>query len=155
MDTVRVDISYRPLRIGWVIQAGDLAGFRTAVRYSHALWGGRFNPVIIADRKGEARRLVDLFRVDLLVPVGNNDVVKQFPKDYPHVINPFFQDPVFIKGSNGDGHWAQEPTGGDGALALAVGRKGYSDLIAVRRNSSICPGERPAWPRTMRTSFSS
>jgi len=37
VDTIRVDISYRPLRIGWAIQAGDLEAFRSAVRLSYAL----------------------------------------------------------------------------------------------------------------------
>lgn len=48
MDTLRVDICYRPLRIGWVIQSGDVSAFRQAVKLSHTLWGGRFNPILMA-----------------------------------------------------------------------------------------------------------
>jgi hypothetical protein len=96
MDTLRVDIYYRPLRIGWVIQSGDIGAFRQAVRLSHTLWGGRFNPILMADREDEARRLIDLFRVDLLLPIGDSDVVKDFPKQFPYLINPFFHDSIFV-----------------------------------------------------------
>lgn len=101
MDTLRVDICYRPLRIGWVIQSGDIDAFRQAVKLSHTLWGGRFNPILVADREEEARRLVDLFRVDFLLPIGNSDGVKAFPEKFPHLINPFFHDSIFVGGVNG------------------------------------------------------
>lgn len=98
MDTLRVDISYRPLRIGWVIKSGDFDALREAVRLSHTLWGGRFNPILIADHEDEARRLVDLFRVDFLLPVGDSEEVKAFPKNFPHLINPFFHESLIIGG---------------------------------------------------------
>ena len=100
MDTLRADICYRPLRIGWVIQSGDVGAFRQAVRLSHTLWGGRFNPILIADREDEARRLIDLFRVDLLLPVGTADVVKAFSQKFPYLINPFFHNSIFIVEQN-------------------------------------------------------
>ena len=37
-NTLRVDVCYRPLRIGWAVRQGDIAAIRQAVRYSHALW---------------------------------------------------------------------------------------------------------------------
>ena len=70
MDTLRVDICYRPLRIGWAIRAGDFDAYRRAVRYSHALWGGRFNPILMVDSDAEASQLIELFRVDVVVPLG-------------------------------------------------------------------------------------
>lgn len=39
-DTLRVDVHYRPLRIGWAVRDGDIEAIRQAIRYSHALWGG-------------------------------------------------------------------------------------------------------------------
>ena len=98
MDTLRVDICYRPLRIGWAIKSDDFAAFRKAVRYSYALWGGRFNPILFVDREDESSRLIDLFRVDVIIPVGDSDEVKDFPKKYPYLINPFFHDSIFMKG---------------------------------------------------------
>jgi hypothetical protein len=99
VDTVRVDISYRPLRIGWAIRAGDMDAFRAAARISFALWGGRFNPIIIVDQQDQAENLIDVFRVDMILPLGDSEEVKSFPKRFPHLINPFFRDNVFV----GDG----------------------------------------------------
>jgi hypothetical protein len=98
MDTVRVDICYRPLRIGWVIRAGDLDAFRQAVRLSHAMWGGRFNPIIVMDKEEEARRLVDLYRVDLLWEISETDQTKAFRQKFPHLISPFFHHAPFLGG---------------------------------------------------------
>ena len=100
MDTIRVDICYRPLRIGWTIRAGDMDAFRQAVRLSHTLWGGRFNPIVVVDHEEEARRLIDLFRVDLILPIGDSEVVKEFPKRFPHLITPLFPDKLFLDGGN-------------------------------------------------------
>ncbi|MFC1892175.1 hypothetical protein ACFLZT_07270 [Thermodesulfobacteriota bacterium] len=98
MDTLRVDICYRPLRIGWVIKSGDFDAFRKVIRYSYALWGGRFNPILFVDHENESSQLIDLFGVDVIIPVGVSDEVKDFPKKYPYLIKPFFQDSIFMKG---------------------------------------------------------
>ncbi|PXX14684.1 hypothetical protein C8R27_11439 [Nitrosomonas ureae] len=99
MDTIRVDICYRPLRIGWIIHSGDYEAFRKAVRLSHTLWGGSFNPILMADREDEAKLLIELFRIDMLWPIGESNEVKEFPKKFPHLINPLFHDSIFIGGN--------------------------------------------------------
>ena len=102
METVRVNIAYRPLRICWAIKAGDKEGFRKAVRQSHALWGGGFNPIVIVDRESEAKSLVELFRADVIFPVGESDEVKAFVAKFPHLINPFFHNSIFIGKGEGE-----------------------------------------------------
>jgi len=101
LDTIRVNICYRPLRIAWAIRSDDMTAFRHAVRLSNTLWGGRFNPIVAVDNEEEAGRLIDVFRVDLIFPIGDSDAVNQFPKCFPHLINPFFHDNLFIGDSNG------------------------------------------------------
>lgn len=120
-DTVRVDISYRPLRIGWAVRDGDLRAIRQSVRYSHALWGGRFNPLIVVDRDEEARQLVELFRLDVICPVGDSQEVKDFSGKFPHLIRPFHTDSIFVKQDHGKNfswmldiynaiaHWRTQP----------------------------------------------
>ncbi|WP_303908212.1 hypothetical protein [Thiohalomonas denitrificans] len=95
MDTLRVDISYRPLRIAWAIRAGDFDAYRKAIRYSSALWGGRFNPIIVVDHES-ASQLIDLFRVDFIFPVGESGELNDFTKKYPHLINPL-HGPIFVE----------------------------------------------------------
>jgi hypothetical protein len=96
MDTVRVNIAYRPLRICWAIKEGDFAGFREAVRTNHALWGGRFNPIVVVDRASEARALVEVFRADTVQPLGRGEEVKAFAESFKHLISPFFHSGVFM-----------------------------------------------------------
>jgi hypothetical protein len=105
MESIRVDVAYRPLRIAWAIRAGDFGGFRSAVRLSHALWGGRFDPIIVVDRPEQAEDLVELFRVDAILPIGDSEVVRSFPARFPYVINPFFPNRLFV----GTGQYGGSP----------------------------------------------
>lgn len=107
MDTLRVNICYRPLRIGWAIRAGDFGAFRRAVRYSCALWGGRFNPVLVIDQEEEASQLVDLFRLDVILPIGDGEELKGFAKKHSHLIDPFYHQAIFMKGGKDYHPYAQ------------------------------------------------
>lgn len=120
-DALRVDVCYRPLRIGWAVREGDMAAIRQAVRYSHALWGGLFNPILVVNREDEARQLVELFRLDLIWPISDTQEVKDFLKKFPHLIPPFHGDSIFVKHaqwesfshvldiSNTISHWHTKP----------------------------------------------
>jgi len=100
MESVRVNVVYRPLRICWAIKAGDKEGFRKAVKQSNALWGGRYNPIVIVDRESEAKSLVEAFRADLVLPIGDSDEVKAFVAKFSHLINPFFRNDIFVGAEN-------------------------------------------------------
>jgi hypothetical protein len=92
METTRIDITYRPLRIGWAIDAGDFEGFRKAVRLSHAFWGGRFNPFLVIDKAVEAEELTKRYSVDLVWPVSSTESVKKFAAKFKHLPSPIFGD---------------------------------------------------------------
>ena len=96
MDTTRVDICYRPLRIAWAIHSEDRDSFRKAVRLTHTLWGGRFNPIVLADRLEEAKQVVETFRADVIWPVGDTAAIKDFPNQFPHLITPLFPAMLFL-----------------------------------------------------------
>jgi hypothetical protein len=97
MDTARVDVCYRPLRIAWAIHSGDKDAFRQAARLSFTMWGGRFNPIVMADRPDEARHLIDLFRADLIIPIGTAPEVVALPAQFPHLITPYLPDQLFMR----------------------------------------------------------
>lgn len=101
LDTIRVNICYRPLRIAWAIRSDDINAFRHAVRLSNTLWGGRFNPIVVVDNEEESELLIDAFRVDLILPIGDSGAVKQFAKRFSHLINPFLLGSPFIGDSKG------------------------------------------------------
>lgn len=96
METVRVNICYRPLRICWAIADGDFAAFRRAVRLNNTMWGGRYNPIAVVDRADEAKRIVEVFRADVILPLGDAPPVVGFPTRFPHLINPFFPQSLFL-----------------------------------------------------------
>jgi hypothetical protein len=97
METARVDICYQPLRVAWAIHSADKEGFRRAVRLSHTLWGGRFNPVVMADSPEEARQLIELYRVDFIIPIGAHPTMVAFPGQFSHLITPYFLDRLFLR----------------------------------------------------------
>lgn len=103
MDTVRVSIVYRPLRVCWAIKGDDKDSFRRAVRANHALWGGRFNPIVVVDRPEEACSIVDTFRADIVLPVGDSADVKAFADRFGHLISPFLREGAFA-GKGNDAH---------------------------------------------------
>ena len=100
METARVDVVYRPLRLGFVLTSNDRASFRKAVRLCNAFWGGRYNPIIAVDRP-DASQLVEVFRPDFLVPLGDDPAVAAFVGRYPYLPNPLFGDDLFFPPSRG------------------------------------------------------
>jgi len=98
MDTLRVDVTYRPLRIGWALLGHDIDACRQAARLNYTLWGGRFNPLLPVDRPEHARQLIDSFRVDVVLPIGVAPEVSDFAKNFPWLLNPFHGDELFVGG---------------------------------------------------------
>jgi hypothetical protein len=97
METTRVNVCYRPLRVAWAIRSGDRDALRQAVRLTHTLWGGRFNPIVVVDRPDEARQIIDQFRTDMIWPVGDAEAVTKFPEQFPHLQRPFFHRSLFLR----------------------------------------------------------
>jgi hypothetical protein len=94
MHTLSITLKYRPLRIGWCVSNGDFAGFRSAVRQSFTMWGGRYNPIIPVDDAALAKQLVTQYRVDILIDISGTDATKAFVKVHGHLRNPFHH-PLF------------------------------------------------------------
>ena len=84
MGALSAQISYRPLRIGWCLRSGNTDDLRKAIRWSHTLWGGRYNPVVVVD-SADAQDIVNSFQVDILYPVSDDPEVIKFIKNQPHL----------------------------------------------------------------------
>src|SRR5208282_1023918 len=74
---------------------------RKAIRLTHTLWGGRYNPLIPVGNMGLATALVELFRVDALYPVPDDNQVHNFIGQFPWLPWPNFHKGLFITGSQG------------------------------------------------------
>ena len=44
----------------------------------------------------EAEDLVNLFRVDVILPIGDSEAVRTFPNRFPYLIKPFFHEHIFM-----------------------------------------------------------
>ena len=96
METANVNICYRPLRIAWAIHSGDKHALRRAVCLNHTFWGGRFNPIVFADHPEIASDLIEVFRADHIVPIGDGPEVKALRESFSHLISPLFPDELFL-----------------------------------------------------------
>lgn len=81
MGPVSLNVRYRPLRIGWCIEADSLDHFSTAVALSHVFWGGRFNPIIPRSDRDLAEAPITAFNVDALYNVSATAAVDAFIKN--------------------------------------------------------------------------
>ena len=100
MDTLNLRVAYRPLRIGWCIRTDSNEDMRKALRLTHTLWGGQYNPLIPIDDPLLAKCLIDLFKVDALYPISGDKGVKDFIKEYPYLPWPITWDELFIDSDN-------------------------------------------------------
>ena len=98
MDTHSIRVSYRPIRIGWCIKTDNIEDLRTAMRLTHSFWGGRYNPLIPIDDPKFAKSLIDVFRVDVLFPVSDDQEINDFIESYKYLPWPFISSKpeVFI-----------------------------------------------------------
>lgn len=95
MNTLSLRYRYRPMRIGFCVETGDLEGFRRAVRLSFTMWGGSFNPIIPIGNTAFASGLAKLFRVDALYPTSDTSETKNFKASQKHIPWPLSGDDLF------------------------------------------------------------
>lgn len=96
MDTALVNVVYRPLRVGFVLTSDDRASFQKVARMCHTFWGGQYNPIFAVDQP-EAADLVELFRPDFLVPVGDDPAIATFVARFPYLRNPLSSEKLFFR----------------------------------------------------------
>ena len=131
METARVNICYRPLRIAFAIHSADRASLRRAIRLTHTFWSGRFNPIVFADRPDEARQLIELFRADHIVALGDAPEVSALRDGFPHLLSPYFPNELFLD------HKGENP---------------YASVLDVQNAFAHCQGK-PAWTAAKEKGF--
>jgi hypothetical protein len=79
-------VSFRPLRIGFLVRTTDFGEIVEATRINLCLWGGAMNPLIPVDHPQiDPRRLIDLFSVDVLHPMSRSPEVEETLKRHTHL----------------------------------------------------------------------
>jgi hypothetical protein len=102
MPTLNLWVSYRPIRIGWCVRDGNLNHLESALRLTHAFWGGCYNPLIPVDKGRLAANLVRVFRPDALFAIDEADqTLNEFIESFPHLRWPGVHKRLFTDGSYG------------------------------------------------------
>jgi hypothetical protein len=91
MNPVNLRVSYRPVRVGWCVRLGNVEDVRRVLRWTHTVWGGRYNPIIPVGAGVDGKKLVSRFRVDALYPAIDDPALKSFADSFPHLRWPEFQ----------------------------------------------------------------
>jgi len=99
VSTLSVRISYRPVRIGWCVRNDNWDDLRRAVRLTHALWGGRFNPLIPISGLPVSKALVELYGVDALYPISDDNRLREFATGFSGLRWPSSYKDIFIQGA--------------------------------------------------------
>jgi len=90
MPTSSLSVSYRSVRIGFLIKDGAIDDFVKCCEINTLLWGGIYNPIIpVGNNDYLTRQFVRLFSVDILLPISNDPKTKSLIKDYPYLKNPY------------------------------------------------------------------
>jgi hypothetical protein len=132
-------VKYRPIRVGWCVDHGDFNGLRTALRCTHALWGGSFNPVIPAGSPDLARRLIRLFRVDCLYCPTMSDAIAELTAEFAHLFWPSVGSGIFSVGPQ----WAVSTL-----LDVSHPLRNLFDAKLRNRENPSPLGELPQWDQT-------
>src|SRR5689334_10924238 len=96
MGPIHLRVRYRPVRIGWCIKDGDLEEFRKALRLTHTLWGGRFNPIIPLGTPDLARELITAFQVDCLYCMSTTPEGNAILAEFKHLPWPSYKKQVIL-----------------------------------------------------------
>ena len=112
MKLDNVQIEYRPPRIGFCVRNGNIQDVVTASRLCTVLWGGVYNPIIPVGAPDDlADKLVNVFLIDILVPLAETDEIKSFIEKYK---------------------WARFPMMRRNSILAVDGyKKGYKKVIAL------------------------
>ena len=99
MATTSFSIRYRPVRIGFLVEDGRIDDLVMAAGLNTLLWGGIYNPVIpiSCERLEFAEQLLDLFSVDVLYTISENEAVVAFKESHSSLRDPIYGDDSFYQ----------------------------------------------------------
>lgn len=93
MTTESCRVTFRPIRVGWVVPR-DREALELAFSNSLALWGGLYNPVLLADAHEQSDRLAYEFGVDVLASPDTSQASNTGLRAEKYLRWPFLDDPL-------------------------------------------------------------
>ncbi|MBA7498109.1 hypothetical protein ES704_00844 [subsurface metagenome] len=81
MSTINLSVKYRPVKIGFLVESGDVNALVKAAGMNNLLWGGIHNPIIpVSDDITFAEKIIKLFSVDVLCPTSHTTPIDNLMK---------------------------------------------------------------------------
>ena len=72
MSTINLSVNYRPVKIGFLVEYGDIDSLVRTAGMNNLLWGGIHNPIIpVLEDTTFAEKIIKLFSVDVLCPISH------------------------------------------------------------------------------------
>jgi len=98
MNTTRVYIKKRPVKIGFLIEEGNIDDLVEIAGVNTLLWGGIYNPIIPINGNNErlSKNLIKTFDVDTISSEKNNKKINDFIKNRDYFKIGFESDSVFL-----------------------------------------------------------
>jgi len=83
MATTSISISYRPVKIGFLVREDHIEDVVKAAEINTLLWGGIYNPIIpVSTNEESAEKMINLFSVDILYPVEHTKEISGLLNKY-------------------------------------------------------------------------
>lgn len=100
MATFNISVSYRPLRIGFLVREGQISDIVEAAKLNTLLSGGIYNPIIpVSNNDALVRQLFSLFSVDVIYPVVDSPELKNVLAKFEFLREDhYFNNDFFIQG---------------------------------------------------------
>src|SRR2546425_2949905 len=96
MGTSTFFYKYRPVRVGFLVEDGNVDDIVMATGINTLLWGGIYNPIITVSGDTDlATQLLKLFLPDVLFAIRGNQTIDKFLSRYPSLRDPSFSDEIF------------------------------------------------------------
>jgi len=98
MNTIELFTKYRPVKIGFLVESGDIDAVIETVGMNNLLWGGIYNPIIpVSKDTTYAEELMKLFSVDALCPISHNTEINNLIKKYHFLEKPYrHEEGIFL-----------------------------------------------------------
>jgi hypothetical protein len=98
MSTINLSVKYRPVKIGFLVEYGDIDALVRTAGMNNLLWGGIYNPIIPVSKDTTfAEKLIKLFSVDVLCPISHTAAIDNLIEKYKFLKLPnFYGKSIFL-----------------------------------------------------------
>jgi len=98
MSTINLSVKYRPVKIGFLVEYGDINALVRTAEMNNLVWGGIYNPIIpVSKNTTFAEKLMKLFSVNVLCSISHTTAIDNLIKKHKFLKLPnFYGKSIFL-----------------------------------------------------------